>query len=158
MNQTKLPICGFDAVEQEVLKIKTHKGTYTIFEVSQNDPVTLRVVYSDGMDTSDDLRFIPAEDELQKIFESCKARISPERSYFIVYDFGYYNEKNNYRSMMILVSYIPESVSLRSKITMSSNTAVILSALQIPMHIEAHEIADFSYRRLKADCSSIQRK
>lgn len=158
MNSTKLDIRGFDGVEEEVQKIKAHKGTYTIFEVSQIDPVALHVVYSDGIDNSGDLRSTPAEEELQKIFESCRSKVFPDRSYFIVYDFGYYNEKNNYRSMMILVSYIPESVNLRNKIAMSSNTAAILSALQIPMHIEAHEMIEFSYQRLKADCSSIQRK
>lgn len=158
MNRIKLAIRGFDDVEKEVLRIKARKGTYTIFEVSQIDPVALHVVSSNGIDSSGDLRSIPAEEELQRMFETCKSKISSDKSYFIVYDFGYYNEKNNYRSMMVLVSYIPESVNLRNKIAMSSNTAVLLSALQIPMHIEAHEMVDFSYRRLKADCSSIQRK
>lgn len=152
------PIKGYDEVNDEVSKIKSRKLTYTIFEISQVDPVELRVEISGGVDCSSDLRVTPSEEDLNKTFEECKKNLGETNASFVVYNFGYYTEKKNYREMMMLVSFIPENANLRKKIAMASNTSVLRNSLEMPVYIETHESNEFTFSRLKQECLSIQRK
>lgn len=158
MSQSHCSIQGFEEVEKETSKVKLHKTTYTIFHVSQIDPVKIQVVFSGGIDTSQNVRSTPSEQEIHETFEECRSKLKETNCCFILYNFGYYNDKNNYREMIVLISFIPEEVNLRSKIAMTSNTAVLQNSLQIPVHIEVHELEDFTFERFKSECSSIHRK
>lgn len=149
---------GYEEVEDEIKKLRLRKLTYTIFEISRLDPVELHVKASGGMDISSDLRRTPSEKELLNIFTECKSQLSENRASFIAYNFGYYNEKANYRELIMLNSFIPEGEGLRKKIAMSSNVAAIQNSLQIPIHIESHELDEFGFERLKTECLYIQRK
>lgn len=158
MSISTCPIKGYKDVEAEISKIRSRKLTYTIFEVCKVDPVELRVSTSNGIDNSFNLRSTPSEKELLSVFDQCKSQLKESSASFIAYNFGYYSENNNYREMIMLVSFIPENVNLRHKIAMTSNTAALQSALQIPVHLEAHELDDFTFTRLMSECVSIQRK
>lgn len=151
-------IGGFEKVQDEIYKIRTRKLTFTIFEISKVDPVELYVEVSGGIDSSDNLRSTPTEEELLEIFNKCKSSLDESKSCFIAYNFGYYTQNGNYRELIMLISFIPESVNLRNKIAMTSNTAAIQNALEIPIHVQAHELEDFTFKRLMSECMSIQRK
>lgn len=157
MNQV-CSIEGYSQVEPEVLGVRTHKKTFAIFEISQIDPVALKVVASGGIDTSVDVRATPTQEELENVFSECKKFLKKESPCFIVYNFGYYNEKNCYREMVLFISFIPDVSNLRYKIAMTSNTSVLQGFLNTPMHIGIYEMEDFEYENLKKECSTIQRK
>lgn len=157
MNQS-CAIEGYSQVEPEVLGVRTHKKTFTIFVISQIDPVALKVVASGGIDTSADVRNIPTEDDLKNVFEECKKLLSKEKPCFVVYNFGYYTENNSYREMLLFVSFIPDLSNLRYKIAMTSNTSVLQGFLNTPMHIGIYDLEDFEYENFKKECSTIQRK
>lgn len=151
-------IKGYQQVEQEVVNVRTHKKTYTIFEISQIDPVELKVVASGGLDTSVDVRKTPEKEVLLNIFNECKSILKQDRPCFIVYSFGYYKEKNSYREMVLFISFIPEEANLRHKIAMTSNTSVLQGHLNTPMQIGIHELEDFDYDSMKKECMYVQRK
>ena len=157
MNQI-CAIPGYSQVEPEVLGVRTHKKTFTIFEISQLDPVALQVVASGGIDTSANVRAILSEEELKNIFEDCRNLLKKEKPCFVVYNFGYYNDKNCYREMLLFVSFIPDFSNLRYKIAMTSNTSVLQGFLNTPMHIGIYDLEDFEYENFKKECSNIQRK
>lgn len=152
------PIPGLDAAREEIMKIKAHKLSYTIFEISQLDPVAFRVVHSDGLKDRRDHRALVTQDELLKTFDACKSKMQPKQSYFIAYDFGYYNELNNFREMVVLISFVSESENLRKKIIMASNTSEIQKHLDLSMLVEIHDFNDLTYEKLKSECAMIQRK
>jgi len=158
MSTAVTSIRGYDKVEEEVLRIRTRKLTYTIFEVNSIDPVELEVKASGGLDCSTDLRSTPSENDLVAVFDECKAQLSECKALFVVYNFGYYNEKKSYRELIMFVSFIPEEESLRKKIAMTSNIAKLQNMLQIPVHIQSHELEEFTFDRLMGECLSIQRK
>lgn len=151
-------IKGYEKVHGEVQRVRTRKLTYTIFEIGSVDPVELIVKTSGGIDGSVDLRSTPSEQELVEIFEECKSQLIESKAFFVVYNFGYYNEKRNYREMIMLISFIPEQEGLRKKIAMASNMATLLNLLEIPIHIQSDELSEFTFDRLERECLSIQRK
>ncbi|KAM0680812.1 hypothetical protein GINT2_001086 [Glugoides intestinalis] len=151
-------IQGYDEVEKEIMDIKIHKKTFTIFEVSSTSPVSLVVIVSGGIDSSGDLRSTPTPELLNDTFNSCRASLSTVNPCFIAYNFGYYNEKNNYREMIVLISFIPENADFRNKIAMASNTAALRSSLQISTLFQIDDLAEFTFKGLMNECSSIQRK
>lgn len=158
MNYSPSSIQGYDSVKEELKKLKTRKITFVIFEISQIDPVQLRVLSTGGIDSSSNLHSTPDEALLKETFENCKKQLMPTKASFVAYNFGYYNDKNNYREMVMLVSYIPEDVNLRHKIAMTTNTAVLQNTLNIPLLVEAHELDDFCFKRFFDKCLSIQRE
>ena len=157
MNQA-CTIQGYSQVEPEVLGVRTHKKTYAVFEISQLDPVALQIVASGGLNTSVDIRITPGKEDLTRIFEECKTKLKKDSPCFVVYNFGYYNDKNCYREMVLFISFIPEEANLRNKIAMTSNTSILQGYLNTPMHIGIHEFEDFSYENFEQECSNIQRK
>ncbi len=157
MNQA-CTIQGYVDVEPEVLGVRTHKKTYAGFEISQLDPVALKIIFSGGLNTSLDVRITPPKEDLKRVFEECKAQIKKDFPCFIVYNFGYYTNKNCYREMVLFISYIPEDANLRNKIAMTSNTSILQGHLNTPMHVGIHEFEDFNYENLENECSNIQRK
>lgn len=151
-------IQGYDEVKKEIMDIKIHKKTFTVFEVSSITPVGLVVVVSGGIDSSGDLRSTPSPQLLDDTFNACRASLNTSKPCFIAYNFGYYNEKNNYREMIVLISFIPENADLRNKIAMASNTTALRNALQIPTFFQIDELEEFTFAGLMNECSSIQRK
>lgn len=151
-------LLGMGAVLDEVSVIRSHGSTYVIFDLEKIDPVKIRVVGKGGLDTSGNVRETPPQELLMKTFGECRALINKDASYFVVYDFGYYNDRNNYRDMIMLISYIPDTLSFRHKIAFASNIATIMSRLSISQHIETHEIEEFTYEAISQECSRVQRK
>lgn len=151
-------IQGYSQVEPEVLAVRTHKKSFVIFEINKLDPVALKIVASGGLDTSVDVRATPAKEDLRRVFEECKQLLKNDKPCFIVYNFGYYNDKNCYREMLLFISFIPEDANLRNKIAMTSNTSVLQGFLNTPMHIGIYELEDFEYENFKKECATIQRK
>lgn len=149
---------GFAAVEKEVNQIKSHKIQFVIFDFGNINPVEMRVVASGGIDNSANLRITPNNDELHSVFNSCSSKLEKGKPYFVVYDFGYYNTQNSYRSMIVLVSLIPDDLGFRDKIAFASNINMLQVRLGVALRIEALELCDFTYDKLLEVCSSIQRK
>lgn len=148
---------GFDAITNEVSRIKAHRITYLVFDMAQMDPVGLRIIGTGGNDTSADPRATPALDVLQETFTSCRAQLDPHRPYFIAYDFGYYNAQGCFRSLVILISYIPEDVCFRQKIVFASNVAILQASFGVPLHVALHDISEFTYDHIKTECANLKR-
>lgn len=149
---------GIDMINEEIKMLKFHQKTYVIFDFKKINPVVSRLVASGGLDTSGNIRATPPLEVLTSTFAECQGFVNPEKPYFIVYDFGYYNDKNCYRDMIVMVSYVPDSLSFRHKIAFASNMSYILSKLDISQHVQIHEIDDFTYANIRSECARIQRK
>lgn len=155
--QNSLEIKGLRSVESAIKDIKSHKSTYIVFDFDNIDPVQIRVLSVGGIDTSSNIRATPSVEQLQNVFSACRDHIQSDKACFIGYSFGYYNEKNNYRDMVLLISFIPDGINFRQKIAYASNVALLLARLDIPVHIQAHDLSDVEYSRIASECSSIQR-
>lgn len=150
-------IQGMDSVQDEVSKLKRHQKTYVIFDFAQIDPVVFRLVTSGGIDTSANVRATPLPEELNKTFSECRAKLKPESLSIVVYDLGYYTDKNNYRSMVILVSHVPEGLDPRHNVALAFNMPYILKSLNVTQHFHIDELGEFSYEHFKSQCSLVQR-
>lgn len=149
-------IKGINAISEEVMKLKFHKKTYVIFDFEKTEPVISRLICSNGLDMSGNVRARPSQDMLRATFEECKGLIDPARPYFITYVFGYYNDSDRYCDVVMMISYIPETLNFRHKIVFASNTSYVLSKLDIGHHIQIHEMRDFNYEDIRAECIRIQ--
>ncbi|KAI5171270.1 cofilin, partial [Pancytospora epiphaga] len=98
-----------------------------------------------------------SSEELVKTFEECKSILNPESLSIVAYDLGYYTKNNNYRSMVILISYVPESLDPRHKVALASNMSSILESLNITQHFHVDDLNDYSYEYFKAQCSLVQK-
>lgn len=151
-------IQGMQKIKEEVMKIKFHKLSYTIFTVSQIDPVGFSIDKSEGFKISNDPRAVKSKEDLISIFEKCKNNLDLNSSAFIVYDFGYYNDCNNYREMVVLIYYISDSTEIKKRIIMASNVQEISNILEVGTLIKIQDPEDFTYEKIRQTCASIQRK
>lgn len=112
---------GIDAFLEETGRLKSHQKKFVTATFKNIFPVILKVVASGGVDTSSNVRDIPSEENLRSTFETCGQEINPELGYFIAYDFGYYCAKNNYRDMIVMISYIPENLNIIYFVSLNSS-------------------------------------
>lgn len=156
MSDTSLnEICGLAEIKEEVSKIKAHKLSYTIFNVSSIDPVGFQIVHSGGIEKSRDVRAVVSQENLNNIFASCKNNMDLDTSSFIVYDLGFYNKANNYREVVVLIYYISDNTPIRKKIIMASNVETIMNKLDVGILVKIQDPEDFSYDKIKENCISL---
>lgn len=148
---------GIETVKQEVDELNSHGLIYCIFEISLKPSVSIKTVATKQNPNKDFPSTLIPETTLMEIFEECRAQITPANPYFIVYDFGYYNDQGNFRKLQILVSYTPDSADLRVKFAMAAHTMDLSNCLKIPMIIEIHDFTDLSYNHIKTNCNIYQR-
>lgn len=151
-------IKGLKMVEDALKQIRVHEKTFVVFEISSIDPVMFNVVKVGGLNTSGNVRATPPIDNLTTVFDECVKSMDGNKPYFIGYDFGYYTASRDYRNMILLISYIPDSINFRQKIAYASNVSLLLNKLNIPLHVEAHDMEDITFKRIVSHCSSIQRE
>jgi Cofilin/tropomyosin-type actin-binding protein len=165
-NKSHCGIKGISDLEKHILHIKTHKIKYLVFafknlgngkQPSQSE-LEIEILYKGGQDTSSDPTITLPEETLKSTFKECIGILEPDKPCFIVYDFGYYNETGNYRDMIVLISYIPDSVHFKQKVPYSSNAVYLQTAFDISRHHAVHDKDDLTYDILMKDCSNIQRK
>lgn len=145
---------GFQAVSNEVASVKKHKLIYTILAVSDINTVSLTVIKSLENPHSGDLRYILDENTLILYLESLKSQLDAQKSYFIVYNFGFYTNNNEFRQKMIMISYIPESEKAKIKFAMAFNFRKLSDAFEIQINIEAQSISDLTYHNIKSACQT----
>jgi len=148
---------GLDLIKKEVSDIKTYNLIYSIFELSLSPSVSIKIVNSKKHPNKTCYNTIIEETDLINAFEDCKSKIKPQNPYFIVYDFGYYNDQRNFRRLEALISYIPDSVNLKVKFTMAAHALGLSDIFNIPMLIEIHDISDLSYQHIKTECNNYHR-
>lgn len=158
MSKKECNIQGLDLILEDIKKIKFHKLTYTIFNVSQVDPVGFQIVHSEGHTNLIDHRAVKSKEDLMLMFENCKAKMDLKSSAFIVYDFGYYNDLSNYREMVVFIHYISDLTGIKKNIIMASNVQQILTYLDVQNLIRIQDPEDFVFEKIRAECAAIQRK
>lgn len=155
--QNIITIEGLDKFANEVQKLRFHQKSFVVSTFEKIFPVILKVVASGGVDTSNNVRKIHPIEQLNDIFQACKRTIKPEMGYFIAYDFGHYTDDNTYRDMIIMISYVPETLGVKDKMVYSTNMAYIMGALEISHHIALYDIDDFTYEYIRNECNRIKR-
>lgn len=148
---------GIDTIRQETASLVAHKQKYIIFDFKNIDPIRIRLVAIGGSDTSLDVRAKPSLEDLLSTYNECIHKINPAEPCFIVYDFGYYNDRDCYRDMVTFISYIPDDIGLKPKVAYASNMSHILDVLKVSLHIQTHEIDDLAYEAIRGKCMQNQR-
>ncbi|KAI4290898.1 cofilin [Pancytospora philotis] len=157
-SQVQPAIVGMGDIEREVQKLLAHKQKFVVFDFASINPITARIVSHGGVDSSADLRATPSMETLHRTFAECRGKLDPSNAYFVVYDFGYYNDRDCYRDLVVFISYVPDSLSARQKMAYASNVASVLAFLGLAQHIETHEMDEFTFESIYAECMRIQRK
>ena len=156
--ETYSVIGGIEDFRTQAARLRKHERTYVVATFKDINPVAIKVLSSGGKDRSANIRDIPSKEELLSIFDECKGSIEGDKGYFIVYDFGYFTDEQLYRNLIVLISYLPENLSIREKMAYSSNMLSVSGAVDIAHHIPLHEMEEFTYANILNECMRIQRK
>lgn len=151
-------ISGIGSFVEEVANLRSYKNSFVVSTFEDINPITLQVISSGGLDRSTNVRDVPTPEQLSLIFNECRQNLKHSKGYFVAYDFGYYNEHNNFRDIIVMISLIPDTMSVKEKMAYSTNMGYIMNALNIAHHIPLHELDEFTYDHIGSECSRFQRK
>lgn len=155
--KNSVKIEGIETLEKSVDEIRSHKKTFVVAALNSIFPVGLEVIYSGGIDTSANVRMTPSLEQLKEIFKECKDIIQKDKGYFVIYDFGYYTKDNNFRNLIIMLSFIPDTLNIKDKMAYSSSIAYILHSIVVNHHIPLHEMEELDFDKICDKCMFIRK-
>merc|ERR1712131_198046 len=79
-----------------------------------------------------------------------------QQPFYAVYDFGYYCAEGHFKSMLVLFSYIPAKLHIKTRMVYSPNVQAIKSEMCIPYLVEGDSIEMLDYVKIKNEVSRIQ--
>ncbi|EJW04036.1 hypothetical protein EDEG_01670 [Edhazardia aedis USNM 41457] len=99
-------------------------------------------------------REIPSVEFLKSQFEEIRNEISEDKCYYIVCDFGFYNDLNAYRTLLCLITYIPDDVAdVSEKFTYSKESLLLQNLLNIGKPIVVNNWKSLEYENIASICS-----
>lgn len=148
---------GFEEVKAAFEKVLFRKNAYCFFSIGEIDPVSL-VLASETAESPCAGNKTPTEADLaeswQAFYTTMKAK--GDLPMYAVYDFGYYVNGDVFRSAIVLFSYIPDNQKGKVKMVYSTNVQSIKDSLHIPFLIQASEMGDISFDKLKELVTRVQ--
>ncbi|KAG0441830.1 hypothetical protein DMUE_0765 [Dictyocoela muelleri] len=91
--------------------------------------------------------------QLRDEIRNCKKQIDPKKCAYIVYDFQFYNMNDHYRSLVLLISYIPDEYSTAfERFVYSRESLELMKPLDIQKQVTINNIDDFDYDKLLPIC------
>ncbi|KAL6122805.1 hypothetical protein NUSPORA_00063 [Nucleospora cyclopteri] len=152
---------GWKEVRNAMQSVLTRKHVFTVFKIKDIDPVSLEVVEGQNMKGTGSCTAVPTEEEVYEAWDKFEKLFHKEgeatkEPFYAVYDFGYYCPGNNYRSMLILFSYVPACQKGKVKMVYSTNVQAIKESMNIPYLIQADSLDAVDYNKIKESVSRIQ--
>lgn len=149
---------GYDKIKALVQEVLFRKKTFVFFSCDNIDPVSLKVETGFESNGTGSSTTIPTENELKSNWEKFFkfAQEKAKDPWYAVYDFGYFVSDGNFRSTLVLFSYIPNNQKGKIKMVYSTNVQSIKDAFNIPFLIQANDLDDINRDRIIENITRIQ--
>ena len=148
---------GFEKVKKYADDIRRRKVIYCIFTIDPVDPVGFKILHVVENNLQVSAKDIISKENLEKTFEECKSKITDGSGYFIAYDFGYFGPENDFRNLLCLFSFIPDSLKVKSKVVFSKSSLELAELLGMAKHLPVKSTADLDYKEIRQMCTMHKR-
>ncbi|KCZ81541.1 hypothetical protein H312_00994 [Anncaliia algerae PRA339] len=148
---------GFPQCKAITDQVRIRKKFYFIFTIDPVNPLTYVAMKIRENDIQKKARDIIDKEDAVKVFLEMKNQIKKEQGCFIVYDFPFYSEDRFLGNVLCLFSYIPENVSVLSKVAFSRASLDLPDQLGVAKHIQFHSVKDLDYSEIHKCISSLKR-
>lgn len=158
------PINNHEMVNKEefqniISKVKTAEITYAIVECPNKDLEVFNIKESEKK--SGGVEKIRKEEELRESFDNLKKDVKKlfeekKSAFYIPYDFGFYIDEENYRTVVILICFLPESLKPTKKVFYSFSKSSFLSLSKISRSFDIFDLEDLSYDSLLTEIKLIR--
>lgn len=138
-----------DVLLEKVNKIKEAKMTYAIIDCPNADLETFNIKESENKIGG--VSKIRTEDELLKYFNDFSKEIFNRKSAcYALYDFGFYidEEKENYRTTLLLIIYVPDNLKPRQKVFYSVSSKELSSIIGVVRNITITSLEGLTFEKL----------
>lgn len=143
---------GFQGVKDQVELVRKRKLIYTIFTIEPINPIEFKVLDSCKNNYQSTAKDIIKQEDLERTFMECSKLLKENQGYFIVYDFGFFGTDGEFRSMLCLISLIPDSLAVNKKFTFSSCSLTLADNLMVAKNVLIKSLSEFSYQEVKEKC------
>lgn len=168
-------IDNWESINKTVEQVKLRKYNFVVFKINEqkNGYVELvamaknplkapsqskTVVLSKYTDNETSARHVPSKEILMKRFDELIGYINPKECCYVVYDFGFYNNDDAFRSVVCLINYIPDDHEITTdKFVYSSNSLFLKDKLQLGKQIVVNCIENLTFDFLAESCANFSK-
>ena len=146
-------LTGLDAVISEVNRVKKRKTLFTMFRMDKIGELSYSVKLSGEEQQACSAREIPSINELKNNFNECIKNIDKKKCCYLAYDLGFYTQNNQYRTILCLISYIPDICEeTGEKFSYSSNSLSLVNELGLLKLITVNSFDELNYDTIVDSC------
>ncbi|KAM0676894.1 hypothetical protein BDAP_002485 [Binucleata daphniae] len=174
-------IDNWELIDKTVTQVKLRKLNFVVFKINEqkngyvelvamarnlpksnnkvdddnNDKI---LVVSKYIDNQTSARHVPSKEILIKRFDEMIEYINPKDCCYIVYDFGFFNSDDAFRSVVCLIIYIPDDHEVTTdKFVYSSNSLFLKDKLQLGKQIVVNCIENLNFDYVEEACANFSK-